>query len=63
MRVKGVRIWVTGEAAKWDDQVPSTIAKRIEALVTAAFQELIDEGVIDVSSDDVDEIEVEEEHG
>lgn len=61
MKTKGIRIWITGEVTKWDDNVPLTLAERCETILAAAFAELIDEGVIDISTDELDVTEVEDE--
>ena len=35
--------------ADWQDQVPSTFGSRCESLIKTAFEELFDEGIIEIS--------------
>lgn len=58
MITKGIRIWITAERDKWEVEVPHNIASRCEAILTAAFQELIDNGVIDIATDVLDEMDI-----
>ena len=41
-------ITIQGDDQKWEDQVPATFKERIETLIQTAFQELFDEGVINM---------------